>query len=171
MDLASADDFITTLGEALHARSVAGARSRICYSSISGILSGHFFTRDAAVLALALHGHVPSPAKLRGLWLHQLANGLSSASPMTLQQYAAQSEELTTGLDPANLPAAYMLDAADMFALEPPSAAGLGGAASSWLRSATLAHVAEDVPGHPGLVRLRWLGDLHFYAPGIFLSA
>ena len=121
LDLASSDDFITVLGDALHARNAAGARSRVCYSTVSGIMSGHLFTRDAFLLALALHGHVPSPAKLRALWLHQLSNGLSNVATLSLEEYSAQAESITGGLDPANLPPAYLLTAADMFALEAPA--------------------------------------------------
>ena len=60
----------------------------------------------------------------------------------------------------------YLVAAADLFDTEP-SAGPVGGAATLWLRSAPF-QVAEDVLGHPGLVRLRWLGLVHPYAPGIF---
>ena len=39
------------------------------------------------------------------------------------------------------------------------------------LRSLQYGHLAEDVPGQAGLVRLRWLGDWFWYAPGIFHTA
>ena len=55
-DLAAGDSFDTVLGDALEARVAPGNRKRIPYSSVSGMLSGHLFTRDPAVLALALHG-------------------------------------------------------------------------------------------------------------------
>ena len=75
VDTATNDSFITVLGDALQHRNAVGGRSRICYSSVSGALSGHFFTRDQTVLASALHGAVPAPAKMQALWQYQLANG------------------------------------------------------------------------------------------------
>ena len=72
LDLASADEFISTLGEALHARAIAGARSRVCYSAVSGVMSGHFFTRDPAVLALALKVFFTRLMALYKLWMDHL---------------------------------------------------------------------------------------------------
>jgi len=110
---------------------------------------------------------VPSPAKLRALWVQQLADGLTNGIAMTRLEYLDATETITSAVDVTNIPAAYLLTAADLFDTEAPAGA-LGGAATSWLRSGTFADIAEDVPGEPGLMRLRWLGVLHYYAPGIF---
>ena len=56
IDIAANDPFVTVLGNALQHRNAVGGRSRMCFSSLSGALSGHFFTRDQTVLATALHG-------------------------------------------------------------------------------------------------------------------
>ena len=170
LDTATTDSIITVLGDAFQHRIAVGGRSRFCYSSLSGALSGHFFTRDPVVLARALHGAVPSPAKLLALWQHQVANGLDDASPLSIRQYLVESETITTAEDLSNLPAVYLLSAADLFDTEVPAGA-LGGQGTLWLRSAEFRHVGEDVPHHPGLVRLKWLGMVHYYAPGIFHTA
>ena len=62
-----------------------------------------------------------------------------------------------------------MLAVADMHAVEPYG--GLAGGANAWLRAGTYANVSEDVTSAPGLVRFRQLGPLHWYTPGIFLTA
>ena len=40
-----------------------------------------------------------------------------------------------------------------------------------WSRSVSYSLVAEAVPDHPGLFRLRALGWIHWFSPGIFLTA
>jgi hypothetical protein len=60
-----------------------------------------------------------------------------------------------------NIPPAFLLTAADLYLTEVPAGA-LGGGGTQWLRSASFGHFSEDVPDHPGLVRLRWLGALYF---------
>ena len=76
----------------------------VSYSTVSGVISGHFFTRDPLVLNAALHGRGIVPAKLRALWLHQVANGSSNAHALALNEYYDTAEVITAGLDPANLP-------------------------------------------------------------------
>ena len=45
-DLATGDAFDSVLGDALDARAAPCNRKRIPYSLVSGMLSGHLFTRD-----------------------------------------------------------------------------------------------------------------------------
>merc|ERR1711865_45166 len=58
VDMAANDSYATVLGNASLARNQAGGRKRLCYSNVSGCLSGHLFTRDPLVLASPLHDHV-----------------------------------------------------------------------------------------------------------------
>ena len=55
LDTATGDSFITVLGHALHARSVAGARSRVCYSAVSYLdVSEMYFLRYADTFGIRL---------------------------------------------------------------------------------------------------------------------
>ena len=94
VDLAAADDFVTVLGTALAARVAVGGRKRMDYSSVSGMLSGHLFTRDPAVLQAPLHGSVAAPAKLRALWLQLIADGLPANVAMTRSAFLDASGHL-----------------------------------------------------------------------------
>ena len=87
LELATADPFITVLGNATQARPAPAGRSLdVCYSTVSGIMSGHFFTRDPLVLNAALHGRGIAPAKSSApCWLHQTANGLSNTHGVELR--------------------------------------------------------------------------------------
>ena len=59
VDMPSGHAFNVVLGGSLLSRSAVGSRAHICYSSVSGALSGHFFTNDLAVLTSQLHARIP----------------------------------------------------------------------------------------------------------------
>ena len=63
-DIAANDSYSVVLGNASLARNQAGGRKRLCYSNVSGCISGNFFTRDPIVLATPLHSSVPLLTKM-----------------------------------------------------------------------------------------------------------
>ena len=159
LDFAAGDSIEVALGSSLWVRNVVGGRRRISYSSFAGRLSSHFYSNDAAVLTHLVRGAVPGPAKLRALWLHIIGvGGVVATSALSIDEFDEAAEASHDALDYNALPAAVLLTAADLFAVEP-AAGALGGLPTLWLRSLQYSHLAEDVPGHPGLVRFRWLGD------------
>ena len=134
LEVPSADDFQNTLGATLRSN-VVGGQAQFSYASAGGAMCGFFFTNDAAVLSTSLHAAVADPAKLRALWLHQVADGLAAGNAMSLDTYSAAGEACLGKHALNALPAAYLLTAADLYHTEVPAGA-LGGAGTMWARSA-----------------------------------
>ena len=53
LELAAADSFLVVLGNTLMARNAAGGLRLVPFSSVSGMLTGLLFSRDAAVLGVS----------------------------------------------------------------------------------------------------------------------
>ena len=165
------DAFNTVLGDATISVAAVAANTRSSpYSSVSGVLAGFTYTRDPLVLTDLLHGSVLSPTKLRAVFHFLTQNGIATTQELSQSEFLAAGETVINTINMAAFPAALLVVHADLFATEAPAGA-VGGAASIWLRSAQFLHVAEPVAGQPGLYRLRWLGQLHYTAPGVFRTA
>ena len=119
LDFAAGDSIEVALGDLLRVRLAVGGRRRLGYSSFSGVLSGYFFSNDRTVINMLLTGQVPAAAKLRALWLYFTANGVVATSALTHEDFAAAADAILEGLNLAALPAAFLLTAADMHAVEP----------------------------------------------------
>ena len=161
----------TCLGVALRAVSVPGGQAHtVPFSSVAGALAGYLLCDLPALLSRLLHEIAPAPAKLQQVFDYFVAQGLDTTRAYTLREFHMACETIySTTVDFSNPPAAFLLAAADFLDTQPPGA-GLGGAATLWLRSAQLRSVGAIQPSTTGVVRLTYLGLLHFYAPGYWLS-
>jgi len=159
LDFAAGDSVESAFSVPLSIRNAVGGRRRLAFSSFGGALSGYFLTNGPAVIAQFVHGAVPTPAKLRALWLYFIGNGVPANTALSLDDFEFAADAVFATIDMNNIPPAFLLTAADLYLTEVPAGA-LGGGGTQWLRSASFGHFSEDVPDHPGLVRLRWLGAL-----------
>jgi hypothetical protein len=170
LSFATADSFNTTLGDTLCAVAGAAGRMEAAYSNVAAELVGALFTNDATVLDSATILSVIDPAKLRAVWLRLVADGLDDAASLSGSRFRYERDNVLAGLDHAALAVGYLVTAADLF-LTQASAGALGGAATLWVRSATIRAFASPVRGQPGLYSLAPLADLYRFAPGIFHTA
>ena len=170
LSFATADSFNTTLGDTLCAVAGAPGRMEAAYSNVAAELVGALFTNDAAVLDSATILSVINPAKLRAVWLRLVADGLDDAASLSGSRFRYERDNVLAGLDYTALAVGYLVTAADLF-LTQASAGALGGAATLWVRSATIRAFASPVRGQPGLYSLAPLADLYRFAPGIFHTA
>ena len=115
LDFAAGDSVETAFADLLRIRHVVGGRRRLSYSSFSGVLSGYLYTNDAVVLNSLVTTHVPGVAKLRALWLYFIANGVDATASLTHEEFTTSADAVVERLDLTNLPAAFLLTAADPF--------------------------------------------------------
>jgi hypothetical protein len=87
LDFAAGDSVESAFSVSLSIRNAVGGRRRLAFSSFGGALSGYFLTNDPAVIAQFVHGAVPTPAKLRALWLYFIGNGVPANTALSLDDF------------------------------------------------------------------------------------
>ena len=109
-----------------------------------------------------------SPAKLHAAFTYLSQN--FPVAPLTQSEFSGCCEAVLDSLDPAALPADLLVLVGDLYLTEAP-AAGAIPAGAAYRRVASILQASETVPSRDGLFRLRPLGALYRFCPGLFLAA
>ena len=164
-----AHPFVVQLGDALHSNALAAGGVEMRYSSVSGMLSGSLFTRDLVLLNRPIPSVVPPPQRLDALHTQMVADGMDATAAVDPKTFLAQARGWVSSLDPANIPAAALTTDAEWYGTQAAAAGAASAAANAWRRVPRIMDVSVHHGG--GLYQLTYLGWVHWFSPGIFLSA